>query len=87
MPVKQLGVEGPAPRVVGGVTEKLPVRGLVIGFVAIAVATSAGLLIGPADIDRTNVLKELLDRLPFISVESGLTSIQKNIIWEVRLPR
>ena len=87
MPVRQLLAGGAAPRPMGGGVEKFRVPGLLIGFVAVAVATSAGLLIGPADIDRTDALKELLDRLPFISVDSGLSPIQKNIIWEVRLPR
>ena len=87
MPVRQLLAGGAAPRPMGGGVEKFRVPGLLIGFVAVAVATSAGLLIGPADIDRTDALKELLDRLPLISVDSGLSPIQKNIIWEVRLPR
>ena len=87
MPVRQLLAGGVAPRPMGGGAEKFRVPGLLIGFVAVAVATSAGVLIGPADIDRTDALKELLDRLPFISVDSGLSPIQKNIIWEVRLPR
>ena len=80
MPVRQLLAGGVAPRPMGGGAEKFRVPGLLIGFVAVAVATSAGVLIGPADIDRTDALKELLDRLPFISVDSGLSRIQKNII-------
>tara|TARA_B100001250_G_scaffold411127_1_gene439057 strand:+ start:1028 stop:2116 length:1089 start_codon:yes stop_codon:yes gene_type:complete len=87
MPVKQLFAKTAAPRSSGVVTEKLRIPSLLTGVLAIAVATAAGLLIGPADIDRTNVLKELLDRVPLISVDSGLSAIQKNIIWEVRLPR
>jgi len=76
-----------AARSTGVVTERLRVRSLMAGVLAIAIAASAALLIGPADIDKTNALKEILNRLPFLSVDSGLSAIQKNIIWEVRMPR
>ena len=76
MPVRQLFAGGAAPRPMGGGVQKFRVPGLLIGFVAVVVATSAGLLIGPADIDRTDALKELLDLLPFVSVDSGLSPIQ-----------
>ncbi len=58
-----------------------------MGLGVLLAALAAGLLIGPADIDRSSILLELLDRLPVVSVDSGLSPIQKNIIWEVRLPR
>ncbi len=58
-----------------------------MGLGVLLAALAAGLLIGPADIDRSSILLELLDRLPVVSVDSGLAPIQKNIIWEVRLPR
>ncbi|MFL3021571.1 MAG: FecCD family ABC transporter permease [Candidatus Poriferisodalaceae bacterium] len=75
------------PRAASLRSEKLGVPGLLLGFVAILVAASAGLLIGPAGIDKTAAIMELLDQIPFISVDSGLSQIQKNIIWEVRMPR
>ncbi len=68
-------------------SEKLRAPALFVGFVAILVAAGAGLLIGPAGIDKTAAIMELLDRIPFISIDSGLSQIQKNIIWEVRMPR
>ena len=58
-----------------------------MGLGVLLATLAAGLLIGPADIDRSSILLELLDRLPVVSVDSGLAPIQKNIIWEVRLPR
>jgi iron complex transport system permease protein len=33
------------------------------------------------------VLKALLDRLPFVSVASGLTEVQERVLFEIRLPR
>ena len=68
-------------------SEKVRAPGLSLGFVAIFVAAGAGLLVGPAGIDKTAVIMELLGRIPFISIDSGLSEIQKNIIWEVRMPR
>ena len=50
-------------------------------------AVAAGLLTGPAEIEKTDVLADLLDRLPLVSIDSDLSSIQKKILWEVRLPR
>ena len=87
MPGKEFLGKAAAFRSPSAVTERLRVRSLLAGVLAIAIAASAALLIGPADIDKTNVLREILDRLPFVSVDSGLSAIQKNIIWEVRMPR
>lgn len=87
MPGKEFLGKAAAFRSSSAVTERLRVRSLLAGVLAIAIAASAALLIGPADIDKTNVLREILDRLPFVSVDSGLSAIQKNIIWEVRMPR
>ena len=67
--------------------EKPRIWSYLLGLVVLTVAASLGILSGPADIDRTSVFLELLDRLPFVSADSGLSTIQKNIIWEVRLPR
>ncbi|HLF43331.1 MAG TPA: iron ABC transporter permease [Acidimicrobiia bacterium] len=47
----------------------------------------AGVLVGSVVIDPTRVLKALLDRLPFISLTSGLTEVQERILFEIRLPR
>jgi iron complex transport system permease protein len=57
------------------------------GFGILAAAFLAGVLIGPADIGPGAVLKELADRLPFVSLDSGLDSRQAAIVWELRLPR
>ena len=50
-------------------------------------ALAAGVLIGPASLDPGRVMLELLDRLPFVSVDSGLDSRSAAIVWELRLPR
>ena len=79
-----LGAHSPSTAVV---SEKLRAPWLLSGLLAVACATAASLLIGPADIEISAVLLELTDRLPLIDVNSGLSPIHANIIWEVRLPR
>ncbi|MCT2063429.1 FecCD family ABC transporter permease [Dietzia cinnamea] len=46
-----------------------------------------GTLIGPAGLTAGGVLLDLLDRLPLIAVDSGLTERQQVILWEIRIPR
>ena len=50
-------------------------------------ALVAAVLIGPAGLAPGDVLLELLDRLPLVDVDSGLTSREAAIVWELRLPR
>ncbi|MCT2100142.1 iron ABC transporter permease, partial [Dietzia cinnamea] len=44
-------------------------------------------LIGPAGLTAGGVLLDLLDRLPLLAVDSGLTERQQVILWEIRVPR
>jgi iron complex transport system permease protein len=46
-----------------------------------------GLMIGPAGPTWWRVPLELLDRLPLISVDSGLTATDWSIVWQIRAPR
>lgn len=69
------------------VSERLRASWVLLGLLAIVSAIAAGLLIGPADLESSGVILELIDRLPLVTVDSGLSSIHANIIWEVRLPR
>jgi iron complex transport system permease protein len=57
------------------------------GAALLVVAVLAGLMIGPAGPEWWRVPLELLDRLPLISIDSGVTESDWNIIWEVRAPR
>lgn len=59
-------------------------------FASIAVlvaALVAGLLVGAVSLPAGGVLGEVADRLPFISVDSGLDDRQAAIVWEIRVPR
>jgi len=46
-----------------------------------------GTLVGPAGLTASGVLLELLDRIPFVHLDSGLTQRQQVILWEIRIPR
>ena len=61
-----------------------------IGLLAAAelpAAAVVGLLVGPAALGPGEVLAELVDRLPLVSVESGLSERQASILWDIRAPR
>ena len=55
--------------------------------VALACSLLLGLMIGPAGPAWWRVPLELLDRLPFFSVDSGLTATDWSIVWQIRAPR
>ena len=59
-----------------------------LGAVAVLVAaTIVGLVVGAVDLAPQRVLAALLDRLPLVAVESGLTPVQESVLFELRLPR
>ena len=51
------------------------------------IALVIGTMIGPAGPTWWRIPLELINRLPFISVNSGITSAEWNIIWQIRMPR
>jgi len=55
--------------------------------VLLAGALLAGVLVGAVELSPGRVLAEVADRLPWVSVDSGLTGQQAAIVWELRLPR
>jgi iron complex transport system permease protein len=50
-------------------------------------AALAGVLVGPAALRPDRVIAALIDRLPWISIDSGLSERQTAILFELRLPR
>lgn len=50
-------------------------------------AVVLGASLGPAGPDAWRVPLELLDRLPLVSVDSGVTDTEWSIVWEIRMPR
>ena len=51
------------------------------------VAAGAGLTVGPVSIPPGRVVLELLDELPWVSIDSGLSPAHQAIVSEIRLPR
>jgi iron complex transport system permease protein len=47
----------------------------------------AGLLVGSVELSSTGVIGALVDRLPFFSVDHGLTDLEIRLLFELRLPR
>src|SRR6056297_689335 len=57
------------------------------GGVLLAIAVVVGASIGPAGPDWWRVSLELIDRLPLISIDSGVSDVEWTIVWQVRMPR
>jgi iron complex transport system permease protein len=54
---------------------------------ALALAVVAALTIGPARLPVSGVVRVLLDHLPFVDVDSGMSPTQVSTVWDIRLPR
>ena len=63
------------------------IRSLLLAAAVASGAIAAAVLIGPAGLDPGRVLFEVIDRLPLIDVESGLSPREAAIVWELRVPR
>lgn len=62
-------------------------RALLAGVGAVLVAGLLGLTVGAANLDVVSVLRALVDAVPGVDVESGLTSVETSILFEIRAPR
>ena len=60
---------------------------LAAGLAAVVVAVLAGLTIGPVDIAAHRVALQLLDGLPGVTLDSGLSDAHAAIVEQIRLPR
>lgn len=59
----------------------------VLAVVVLLAALLAGALVGPAGLTPASVLAELANALPGVDIDSGLTTQQQAILWQIRLPR
>jgi len=59
----------------------------VLGGVSVVVVGLLGLALGPAGPAWWRVPLAVLDRLPLVSIDSGITDAQWNIVWQIRAPR
>ena len=60
---------------------------MLVGLLALVGAGLAGVLAGPVPLGTGKVVKELLDRLPLVHIDSGLTDREATILWQFRVPR
>ncbi|HEU4894740.1 MAG TPA: iron ABC transporter permease [Acidimicrobiia bacterium] len=60
---------------------------LSIGVASVLLSALLGATVGAAGLDPTDVLRALLDALPGIDIESGLSPVETSILFEIRLPR
>lgn len=66
---------------------RLSARAVLIAAAAAAGALALGLSIGPASISVGGAFLEVLDRLPLVSFDSGLSEREAAIVWQLRAPR
>ncbi len=57
------------------------------GIAAVLAAALLGSVVGAAELDVGSVTKAMLDLLPFVSIESGFTDVERSILLDIRLPR
>jgi iron complex transport system permease protein len=62
-------------------------RWFVVAISSLLGAVVLGASLGPAGPDAWRVPLELLDRLPLVSIDSGVTDTEWNIVWQIRMPR
>ena len=82
VPVTATAITAPASS-----ATRLTPTALLAALGALVGAAALGVLIGPADISPLAAMREIVDRLPFLDVSSGLSDQQASIVWQIRLPR
>ena len=60
---------------------------VLLGAAFLLAAATASVLVGPADLAPGAVLAEIVGKLPFVHIHSGLTQIGAVVVWQLRVPR
>ncbi|NDC45095.1 MAG: iron ABC transporter permease, partial [Actinobacteria bacterium] len=60
---------------------------VVSSAVILLVSCVLGLMIGPAGPQWWRIPLELLDRIPFVNIDSGIAARDWTIVWQIRAPR
>jgi len=60
---------------------------LALGIAAALAAGLVGLLVGPVRLPSGAVVSALLDRVPLVSLEHGLSGTERSILFDLRAPR
>ena len=88
-PVVLAGDERVAARLPGAArrVRRGDARWIIGAALLVVVAVAVGVSVGPAALPFGGVVRDLLGRLPFVHLRSGLTPTQHAILWQFRLPR
>ncbi len=62
-------------------------RWIVVAGAVLVGAVLVGASLGPAGPSWWRVPLEMLNRLPLVSIDSGVTDTEWNIVWQIRMPR
>lgn len=65
----------------------LRARWVVLCFALLLLAVVAGVAVGPVSLPLQNVALSLVNHIPGVDVDTGLSDTQNAIIWKLRLPR
>src|SRR6266508_4075866 len=60
---------------------------MVAALGCLAGAVLVGILVGPVRLPVGEIVKEMVNRLPIVSVHSGLSQLDAAILWQIRVPR
>lgn len=66
---------------------RLDARAVIGGLAAVALAIVVGVAVGPVAVPLHRAALELLDHLPLVELDSGLSETQRRIVWDIRTPR
>lgn len=58
-----------------------------VGVFSVLVTAALGATVGAANLDPMSVIRALLDALPVVALDSGLSELESSILFEIRLPR
>jgi iron complex transport system permease protein len=64
---------------------RVPPMAVALGVLAAVAAAS--LVLGPAGVNPGRALLEVLDHIPGVAIESGLSEREAAIVWQIRVPR
>ena len=62
-------------------------RAVLVAFGALAGAMVLGVSIGPADVSFSTALRVLASHIPLVHFHSGVSRVDADIVWQIRLPR
>ncbi len=66
---------------------RIGVAGWLTALGILFLAAVAGLLVGSVDLSTGGVIQAMLDRLPLVKLDHGLTEVEQRLLFELRLPR